>query len=114
MTTDNKVSAARTPDHGLTGIEPATDAPWNVYNCSDGSINVCGNKDYPDGVCKILWSGRRARDIANARLIAAAPELLEALQVAVKVLEKPFATIGQYQEFYRLSRAAIAKAEGRA
>jgi hypothetical protein len=58
-----------------------------------------------------LWSAREAVE-ANARLIAAAPDLLEALRAIVfqacqgKVLERD-ACIGQ-------ARAAIAKAEGRA
>ena len=111
MTTQKK----HTPDHGLTGIEPATAGPWNVYNCTDGSINVCGNKDYPDGICKILWSGSRARDIANTRLIAAAPELLEALKQYIFATTEDAPTPMPEDSLALIwARAAIAKAEGRA
>ena len=48
---------------------------------------------------------------ANARLIAAAPELLAALILADKILANA-ATLGEYQEFSRIGRAAIAKATG--
>ncbi len=53
-------------------------APWNL----DG-IFVCDAED--NIVCEI--SSRRKQALANARLIAAAPELLEALQGLVRAYE---------------------------
>jgi hypothetical protein len=53
----------------------------------------------------------REECFANARLIAAAPELLEALQVAAVALRS-----ARYSEMpaYEIARAAIAKATGSA
>ena len=53
---------------------------------------------------------------ANARLIAAAPELLEALKVTVRMLEAAHRELGMYtahDKRINAARAAIAKAEGR-
>lgn len=49
-------------------------------------------------------------DWANARLIAAAPELLEALKAALKVIEG-YCDHWE-QDVYEKAQAAIAKAEG--
>lgn len=60
-----------------------------------------------------------ARDFANARLIAAAPDMLAALQTMVAYSDRLIAE-GHYthreprvQELYDMCAAAIAKAEGR-
>lgn len=52
---------------------------------------------------------------ANARLIAAAPELLQALRHYVTIFGNTAAVVDRQsaQEAYALARAAIAKAEGR-
>jgi hypothetical protein len=58
-------------------------------------------------VCRLLWpTDLRTEDEteANARLIAAAPDLLEALQAMLSV--------GQPEGLAEKARAAIAKAEG--
>ena len=51
-------------------------------------------------------------DCADARLIAAAPELLEALKVAINLLPKPLddRDHGRFADAYRAGLAAIAKA----
>ena len=54
------------------------------------------------------------RTIANARLIAAAPELYEALKQALKIIESEPEACGIYKENTNLIRAAINKAEWRA
>ena len=68
-------------------------------------------------ICNILpWdvSGCRKEDVDNARLIAAAPDLLEALEA----LDNYYKTPGEdsWPKFYRQvlvpARAAIAKAKG--
>ena len=50
---------------------------------------------------------------ANARLIAAAPELLAALQIMVNAYQQHFEVMPvAWQSFDEMARAAIAKAEG--
>ena len=62
-----------------------TPGPWKV---STGSVYVDDGSDYP--VTRIAYMDRDGHDIrpverdANARLIAAAPELLEALEKLVR------------------------------
>ena len=54
-------------------------------------------------------------DYANARLIAAAPELLEALRALYKVLEPAEGDFSKAEQFaMELARAAIRKATGEA
>lgn len=50
--------------------------------------------------------------VANARLIAAAPELLEALKGILEIGKRD-TTNPKYDGYYETARAAIAKAEGR-
>ena len=95
-----------------------TPGPWKVYECTDGTTNICGNRDYPDGVCKMLWSGKKQRDEANARLIATAPEMLAAVIEAHNVLEAaalcltPRGSRSRLDSAIEQARAAIAKATG--
>ncbi len=65
-----------------------------------------------DGICLAsTWTGPNE---ANARLISAAPDLLEALEALVKVADgNPFMPVGQFVEHgFPGLRAAIAKATG--
>lgn len=83
-----------------------TPGPWE-------RPTVASNKVFADGV-EIC----RANRVANARLIAAAPDLLQALQAIADKLRDP--TDGHYQygpsEYFEqlevIARAAIAKAIG--
>lgn len=54
----------------------------------------------------------QAEHEANARLIAAAPELLEALKGLINVCTHPQSTKADMKQIAREARAAIAKAEG--
>ena len=74
-----------------------TPGPWHVTRNNTGVRSV----DAP--VCRV-WMLRNGQGIANARLIAAAPELLEALKDALEHI--PTTLRGR-------ALAAIAKAEGR-
>lgn len=105
-----------------------TPGPWSLNggNAAQGwTVKTEGNE--------LLVGGRGLTSLANARLISAAPELLEALQVAVEAMEQDWYQIdGEWgptmEEFGDLegailagkapeiakARAAIAKATGEA
>lgn len=81
-----------------------TKGPWFFGNGS-----VYGNK--LEGVCSMLGSTSRPIPLANARLIAAAPELLEALQGLVDYVDEMH-RIGHIQRPNQssIAMAAIVKA----
>ena len=93
-----------------------TPGPWEAVG-----LTVC---QVPPGGREIIFgahntrSGDKDERQANARLIAAAPELLEALREFVSLMPSAeglggHAPIGAFQIVADLARAAIAKAEGR-
>lgn len=86
-----------------------TPGPWTV-NGFGGSFEVlCRTRD---GVA--VSAGEIPKDgIANARLIAAAPDLLEAAKDALYTLDRLPADTVTAPGVSRSLRAAIAKAEGR-
>jgi len=106
-----------------TSIDGHTPGPWSVPhfavpegNCQCGYVLT----DHLMGaVCKVYASGegddwashgdnpKFAEAVANARLIAAAPELLKALVDLVNSFEKH-----RPKELWDAARAAIAKAGG--
>ena len=99
-----------------------TPGPWetdrnNVHTGQIATIHHCLNNDWVE-VWSENWPIDEAEQEANARLIAAAPELLEALIKA----EQMFRDVGFITEADRLRpgslgseiRAAIAKATGEA
>jgi hypothetical protein len=89
-------------------VEHPFDEP-GVYVGAPSTALVC--KLYPvDG----RWVGDKREDIdANARLIAAAPEMLAALEYALEAVDYYHEHEGA-SEMRKAVRAAIAKAEGRA
>lgn len=88
-----------------------TPGPWTLYDArKDGSTSFYVNHG-PDYIGSVhLAPGRAAVGSSNARLIAAAPELLEALQELVYGIERP--TSGRFETAMPQARAAIAKATG--
>lgn len=81
---------------GPWGCKRSEAGPWAIFG-QDGS--------WVATTCKKQWV---AEDLANARLIAAAPELLAALQDVIDYIEgKPDMT-----EPFGVVRAVIAKATG--
>jgi hypothetical protein len=64
------------------------------------------------GVSEAYREGRRANSEANARLIAASPELLAALQLCERALEERDAEAEEHAA--KAARAAITKATGEA
>ena len=103
-----------------------TPGPWAVhfdetggYDCMSGSYAIlCGEKwkevaevdqnQYGQKSCD--WDFRSQEAEANARLIAAAPELLEALRVILDSVDAHKVRLDIYE--LELARAAIAKATG--
>lgn len=63
-----------------------------------------------EAVCIIGWAPFSPEDEANSRLIAAAPELLDALQLIADT--EPVEAVLDPQRAVRVARAAIAKATG--
>jgi hypothetical protein len=93
-----------------------TPGPWKQYRDSQGNVRIQGN--VPGGPVAFIEemnnTGGTPQDHANARLIAAAPELLDALK---RILEgntmegrEEWGFRDVIQEHYKIARAAIAKA----
>jgi hypothetical protein len=83
-----------------------TDGPWHITkeNTAQHFFTFIKVRDAHDGVI----AGMHVNDEANARLIAAAPDLLAALKKVLTMTEG-VAPLGSFGE---QARAAIAKAEG--
>jgi hypothetical protein len=88
-----------------------TPGPWNLYpnNASDWVVR----KMFPDGQ-ESHEIARCQSGMDNARLIAAAPDLLAALKMAVSALERSdyIQMDGDSVDVIDVSRDAIAKAVG--
>lgn len=106
-----------------TGTAKHTPGPWEVWDAVEGNIAKLhvGIKTPSGSVRLASLPDRRAsaigEDHANARLIAAAPELLEALEQCVKYLNdiKPLGLGNEGAQAYdaRISAYdAIRKAKG--
>ena len=96
--------------------EKHTPGPWHVnYTTFDNAIvrfHIAGETHgsvYP--VCEhtLEITPDSSEQLANAHLIAAAPELLEALKRAAAMMGR----FPQCDEAWKQARAAIAKAEGK-
>ena len=93
----------------------ATPGPWNCNHSSASGYDIVCSENSPTDVCVISRRDKTTGEIdANARLIAAAPELLAALETAYMALigylpahrnDVTDAAIGA-------ARAAITKAKG--
>lgn len=82
-----------------------TPGPWHIAN----GIQVRSNKHQ---IAKVWMFGYGTGE-ANARLIAAAPELLEAVALLVSMAESGMPDLNPHDEFImETARAAIAKAIG--
>ena len=91
-----------------------TPGPWIAVHCADDGGEF--SMHAANGINVALSIGGTKSEAANARLIAAAPELLEALQACMDFLEpmrfdRP-SDDARALELDELSRAAIAKATG--
>ena len=84
-----------------------TPGPWHVNPLLDRCINT----ETKPVATAIQTHVRRTEWRANARLIAAAPELLEACKLLVNNMDKMDFALA-LPATMRIARAAIAKAEG--
>jgi hypothetical protein len=82
-----------------------TPGPWMYRSQANGSLDFFGE----GGNRVILQNVRLINQEANARLIAAAPSLLEALESALELIDVITPLEG---DVHRKARAAIAKATG--
>jgi hypothetical protein len=99
-----------------------TPGPWRA--CAFSSIVGCPVTAQPDktkntfNVCGVAAPVSRDENIANARLIAAAPELYEALELALEHAERHAHhylggdSLKRASEELHPARAALAKARG--
>ena len=95
-----------------------TPGPWIVVNdCESLSILTDENRE---GVCRMSFLGCDKEWQATTRLIAAAPDMYEALKAYDKHIELPKDPPLQagpkgkaYSDFLLLRDAALAKAEGK-
>jgi len=64
-----------------------TPAPWSLFVLDDGAFTICTNDGVDRVICSrnaIDYNKNAAREsIANARLIAAAPELLDVCEAFI-------------------------------
>ncbi len=83
-----------------------TPGPWEIERYSDGLIQIVGNVravyDHEEHVTTVVEAVTRG-DEANAKLIVAAPDLLDALVALVECEQTT-------PELWEAARAAIAKA----
>ena len=100
-----------------------TPGPWKTGGCGDdGWRMILGPKTrfyhafgeaYTTGIAHISVSDCEAEDLANARLIAAAPDMLNLLTAASRLDELTGENLSVYaRTFAALARSAIAKATG--
>lgn len=80
-------------------VDPATESPLAVI------------EDTPNGLGVVEIGKRNTKNIAKAHLIAAAPELLEALKLAIIVMQDNSIDESMAGEF-EMFTDAIAKAKG--
>lgn len=95
-----------------------TPGPWHVVTCVEDDPTTRYIDDAPgeDGERGYYLAEVEHYDLqeleANARLIAAAPELLEALERIVSINGSTKGAQSLVDEFKHIARAAIAKAKG--
>ena len=102
-----------------------TPGPWRIIIDDDGNplsgrLMVAAAPELDcaivhwDGFAQEFWESARGKKEmhANARLIAAAPDLLEALERCLNFIENTESEMGDTLECGDKARAAIAKAKG--
>ena len=92
-----------------------TPGPWVVEACG-ACIQVAQSPDHP-AIAEMWLRGNRDQELANARLIAAAPDLLAALQELAEIVQGALDDtnlhgLGMDSFTLQPARLAIAKALG--
>ncbi len=106
---DLGIKEASTESVKPTGRKAHTPGPWEVKRYSDDVIGVRQSGDLRFAICNMIGD---ECDEANANIIAAAPELLEALKNIAEPI--PFGEPGHIDLViaWKQAHEAIAKAEG--
>ena len=81
-----------------------TPGPWAIRN----GVQIRSERDQ---IAKV-WMMRQGEGKANARLIAAAPELLEALKTLVHEVSSQPGSLDAFEDEINAAVAVIVKAEG--
>jgi hypothetical protein len=97
-----------------------TPGPWKLWDDqpSEWTVRASAGPEYLSGVVATvrvdwIYEHQREQQRANARLIAAAPEMLEALRLVTSTLNaRDGHTLAEKLYATKVGRAAIAKAEG--
>jgi hypothetical protein len=95
-------------------VSEHTPGPWHIWVSDEGAFVLSSNAgDYSMVIAKRdVGTPNPAEGIANALLIAAAPELLEALKHAVALYDRSMSPLEFAGTFdVNSARRAIAKAE---
>lgn len=87
----------------------STQGPWSIAP-RDTNRRVVDASGHSVAVASPLGNDRKDEAFANARLIAAAPDMLAALRAMVALL--PHTDDADVEAVVQAARAAIAKAEG--
>lgn len=91
-------------------LKAHTPGPWAAVELP----TAIAIKSHIGNVANIQRGSMREQQKANARLIAAAPELLDALKEVAEVFGKDWREGSTQRRLGDLARTAIAKAEGKA
>lgn len=95
-----------------------TPGPWEIAQTKSANLFIT-NATGKLSVCNSVNGASSAEETANARLIAAAPDLLEAFQRIAAIADKEPSNLHEAQVLrysswvFDIARAAIAKATGK-
>lgn len=93
-----------------------TPGPWAIARTNSGTFIRKADGSPPGYLAEVRAVRSEKQCLADARLIASAPELLEVLEAMTVLAEGPTGGVTQQQkrEVLAKARAAIAKARGEA
>ncbi|EOD6737737.1 hypothetical protein ACJ2YI_004082 [Cronobacter sakazakii] len=88
-----------------------TPGPWSSHDDEESMATSVVMNDFGDILCVVgTYMTSAEEDYANANLIAAAPDLLEALKSIMELQTRGYVVLGD--KCTEMARAAIAKAIG--